>query len=191
MASEPLPRLRPRVRRRSQAAASRSEDALEGFGPLPTLDEVVDRPDVLEDERCSAPSRRILVVEERQHEAKLVGRLRERPPGPTIVYVTLQRTAEEIAEMLVREGFHARAYHAGLEDDERAAVQDWFMQGNDGIVVATIAFGMGIDKANIRYVYHFNLPKSLENYAQEIGRAGRDGQPATLGIAGDLAAGHE
>jgi len=140
---------------------------------------------------CYRPNLTILTtpVEARQHEAKLIARLRERPPGPTIVYVTLQRTAEEIAEMLVREGFHARAYHAGLEDDERAAVQDWFMQGNDGIVVATIAFGMGIDKANIRYVYHFNLPKSLENYAQEIGRAGRDGQPATcemLACAADL-----
>ena len=82
MASEALPRLRPRVRRRSQAAASRSEDALEGFGPLPTLDEVVDRPDVLEDERCSALSRGIVVVEERQHEARhLRPHLRERLSG--------------------------------------------------------------------------------------------------------------
>jgi ATP-dependent DNA helicase RecQ len=102
----------------------------------------------------------------------------ERPVGPTIVYVTLQRTAEEVAELLGRGRRGARHYHAGMSDDERAAVQEWFMASDDGIVVATIAFGMGIDKADIRYVYHFNPPKSLENYAQEIGRAGRDGESA-------------
>jgi ATP-dependent DNA helicase RecQ len=113
-----------------------------------------------------------------QRDAMLLDRLRQRPPGPTIVYVTLQRTAEELAERLSQAGFPARPYHAGLEDDRRAAIQDWFIASDHGIVVATIAFGMGIDKANIRYVYHYNPPKSLENYAQEIGRAGRDGAPA-------------
>jgi ATP-dependent DNA helicase RecQ len=108
----------------------------------------------------------------------LIERLRERPAGPTIVYVTLQRTAEEVAERLAAAGFSARAYHAGMEDDARAAVQEWFLASDHGIVVATIAFGMGIDKSNIRYVYHYNLPKSLENYSQEIGRSGRDGLPA-------------
>ena len=106
----------------------------------------------------------------------LLLRLKERPRCPTIVYVTLQRTAETVADTLSRNGFPARAYHAGLAIEVRDTVQDWFMQSADAIVLATIAFGMGIDKPDIRYVYHFNLPKSLENYSQEIGRAGRDGK---------------
>jgi ATP-dependent DNA helicase RecQ len=110
----------------------------------------------------------------------LVERLRSRPAGPTIVYATLQKTAERVAADLVRAGLEARAYHAGMEAEERAAVQDWWMRAPAGIVVATIAFGMGIDKATVRYVYHYNLPKSLESYSQEIGRAGRDGEPATV-----------
>ncbi|RYD80369.1 MAG: ATP-dependent DNA helicase RecQ, partial [Verrucomicrobiaceae bacterium] len=85
----------------------------------------------------------------------LLTRLRERPAGPTIVYVTLQKTAEDVATELCQQGFTARAYHAGLESDERNAVQDWFMDSPDAIVAATIAFGMGIDKSNIRYVYHY------------------------------------
>ncbi len=109
---------------------------------------------------------------------RLRGRLTTQPPGATVVYVTLQKTAETVAAELARTGLPARAYHAGLEDEERNATQDWFMGGERPIVVATIAFGMGIDKSNIRYVYHFNLPKSLENYSQEIGRAGRDGAPS-------------
>ncbi|MEX2317928.1 MAG: RecQ family ATP-dependent DNA helicase [Pirellulales bacterium] len=110
--------------------------------------------------------------------ALLVARLRSRPIGPTIVYVTLQRTASEIASYLAKAGFSARAYHAGLSADDRNEIQNQFMAADDMIVVATIAFGMGIDKSNIRAVYHFNLPKSLESYVQEIGRAGRDGKSA-------------
>ncbi|MGZ0164084.1 MAG: RecQ family ATP-dependent DNA helicase, partial [Planctomycetales bacterium] len=116
------------------------------------------------------------VVEERTRDQILISKLHERPPGPTIVYVTLQRTAEEVAVRLDEAGLPAKAYHAGMKDDERADRQDWFMASDESIIVATIAFGMGIDKSNIRYVYHYNLPKSLENYSQEIGRAGRDGE---------------
>ncbi|MHB2020659.1 MAG: RecQ family ATP-dependent DNA helicase, partial [Candidatus Xenobia bacterium] len=113
-----------------------------------------------------------------QRTARLIEMLRERPAGPTIVYVTLQKTAEAVAEALDQAGIEARPYHAGLENETRHEIQDWFMGSSSAVVVATIAFGMGIDKADIRYVYHYNLPKSLENYAQEIGRAGRDGKPS-------------
>ena len=109
----------------------------------------------------------------------LIARLRDRrAPGAAVVYVTLQKTAETVAESLAAAGIDARPYHAGLPDDRRADTQDWFMRETAPVVVATIAFGMGIDKSDLRAVYHFNLPKSLENYSQEIGRAGRDGLPA-------------
>jgi len=101
---------------------------------------------------------------------------RQERNASTIIYVTLQETAEQVADALVRNGYRAAFYHAGMDDDQRVAVQDAFMRGEIDIVAATIAFGMGIDKADIRAVYHFNLPKSIENYVQEIGRAGRDGK---------------
>ena len=109
--------------------------------------------------------------------------------GPVVVYVTRQETAEEVATFLTRQGVSARAYHAGLPDEFRSDAQRAFMAGETRVIVATIAFGMGIDKADIRGVIHYNLPKSLENHTQEIGRAGRDGQPAVcelLACADDL-----
>ncbi len=97
---------------------------------------------------------------------------------PAVVYVTYQRSAVEVAEILAAGGLNARPYHAGLPDEVRAETQELFLQSDDEVVVATIAFGMGIDKPNIRSVIHLDPPKSLENYAQEIGRAGRDGGQA-------------
>jgi ATP-dependent DNA helicase RecQ len=124
-----------------------------------------------------------LVIETILPEARdrhLLERLRQRPPGPTIVYVTLQKTAERVAASLRAAGLPAQAYHAGLEPAVRSAIQDQWMASDRGVVVATIAFGMGIDKADVRYVYHYNLPKGLEGYSQEIGRAGRDGKPSIV-----------
>src|SRR4051812_34041182 len=114
-----------------------------------------------------------------ERDRMLLDRLRERPPGPTIVYVTLQRTALRVASLLAAAGLPARPYHAGMASEERVAVQEWWTGSDRAVVVATIAFGMGIDKADVRYVYHYNLPKGLESYSQEIGRAGRDGEPST------------
>ena len=114
----------------------------------------------------------------RDKQRRLVEWLGAKAGQPSIVYVTQQKTAEQVAEQLSQHGIAASAYHAGMPHEAREAIQRQFMDGRINCIVATIAFGMGIDKADIRNVVHFDLPKSIENYSQEIGRAGRDGQPS-------------
>jgi len=97
---------------------------------------------------------------------------------PGIVYAATRRAAGELAQALASDGVPADAYHAGLGARQRAAVQDRFMADDDRVIVATIAFGMGIDKPDVRFVVHHDVSESLDAYHQEIGRAGRDGLPA-------------
>ena len=120
----------------------------------------------------------IIPVEEEQKRSVLFSTLQQKPNQPSIVYVTLQQTAENVAQWLQSNGIQAKAYHAGLKHDIREGIQHKFMSGDLNCIVATIAFGMGVDKSDIRQVIHFDLPKSIENYSQEIGRAGRDGAPS-------------
>src|SRR5947209_6071258 len=97
---------------------------------------------------------------------------------PAIVYCGTRRDVEEVTERLRSEGLPAVGYHAGMPADERASAQHRFMEGDAEIVVATNAFGMGVDKADVRAVVHWAIPKSVEAYYQEVGRGGRDGAPA-------------
>ena len=94
-----------------------------------------------------------------------------------IIYAATRKEVDRIYELLTKKGIAAGRYHAGLSDAERARAQDDFLYDNLQVIVATNAFGMGIDKSNVRYVLHYNMPKNLESYYQEAGRAGRDGEP--------------
>ncbi len=97
---------------------------------------------------------------------------------PGIVYVATRRGTEETAEALRGRGVRARAYHAGLKASEREAAQEAFMEDELDVIVSTIAFAMGVDKPNVRFIFHRDVADSIDAYYQELGRAGRDGEPA-------------
>ena len=124
------------------------------------------------------PNIRYTVVDKRHPAEQLLSFVRERPGQAGIVYCLSRKRTEEVAARLAAAGVPAAAYHAGLPAAERDRVQSAFSRDEVGVVVATVAFGLGIDKPDVRYVCHYDLPKNLESYYQETGRAGRDGLPA-------------
>ncbi|MBW3545250.1 MAG: DNA helicase RecQ, partial [Bacteroidetes bacterium] len=124
------------------------------------------------------PNLSLQVLPAQQRLQKILEFLEERPFQPGIVYCLSRKGCEGMAQKLQGAGYRAEAYHAALSHEQRQRTQEAFLRDDVQIVCATIAFGMGIDKSNVRWVVHYNLPKNIESYYQEIGRAGRDGAPA-------------
>ncbi len=124
------------------------------------------------------PNIRYTVMGKNKPAQQLLHFLKDRREESGIVYCLSRKRVEQVSQSLMKAGIDADFYHAGMNAEERRRVQDAFQRDNLQVVVATVAFGMGIDKSNVRFVVHYDLPKNIESYYQETGRAGRDGLPA-------------
>src|SRR5881398_394553 len=137
----------------------------------------------LREPRCyvasfNRPNLTYRVVPKTAPHEQLLGLVRSRPNDSGIVYCASRKSTESLARNLTEDGISAKPYHAGLTSSERTKHQEAFLRDDVRVVTATIAFGMGINKPNVRFVVHYDLPKNLESYYQETGRAGRDGLPS-------------
>jgi ATP-dependent DNA helicase RecQ len=165
--------------------------ALTATADAPTREEIVER--LLVEPKVfvasfDRPNIRYRIVEKREPREQLLRFIRDEHPGEAgIVYCLARNSVEEVAQFLVQHGVDALPYHAGMESARRAAHQARFQRDEACVIVATIAFGMGIDKPDVRFVAHLDMPKSVEGYFQETGRAGRDGMPADAWMAYGLA----
>ncbi len=156
--------------------------ALTATAETHTLKDILERLG-LQQARCfisgfDRPNIRYTVVEKQRPFAQLSAYLQANPQGAGIVYCLSRKRVDRVADQLVQAGFIAAPYHAGLTAGQRKKTQDDFLHDDIRIIVATVAFGMGIDKSNIRFVVHYDIPKNIEGYYQETGRAGRDGLAA-------------
>lgn len=148
----------------------------------------------LRDPKCyvasfNRPNLAYRVVAKKKPFEQLLDFIQQRPKESGIVYCQARKTAEALAQKLTMEGVRAKPYHAGLDAEERNRNQELFLRDEARVICATIAFGMGINKPNVRFIVHYDLPKNIEGYYQETGRAGRDGLPSEcllLFSAGDV-----